>query len=564
MINSFLFLLASVVLLSCGQTDAGNDYHSDTASIASGQHLFGKHCTACHNFYIDDIAPQLSNVTVQQTPTWIKAFIQHPDAVIRSGDSTATSLFNEYKVAMPSFSFLSESEIDDIMAYVHSQRRPNVPLETEDTNNLKNPIPGRIPTSNVLVEIDSFTQIPRSSEQRPLTRIIKLDCDPDTGEMYVADLRGKMYKLLKNGPALYLDIQSKYPNFIQEPGMATGFGSFVFHPEFTDNGLLYTTHAEAAGSAKADFTYKDIPVITLQWVLTEWKTDPKAFPLQGTGREVLRVDMPTGIHGIQQIAFNNTAKKNDQDYGLLYIGIGDGGSASVGKPLVSPSPSKIWGSIIRIDPTGHNSANGKYGIPGSNPFAKSSTENAVPEIYAYGFRNPHRFSWTKSGKLIAGNIGEHSIESLYLIESGRFYGWPIREGTFLERFFNNSGKVYPLPLDDSTRHVTYPIAQFDHDEGTAICAGFDYEGSIPSLKGKFVFGDIGTGTLFYINNKDIKEGKQANIYKWNITRHGKRTSMAELCGNSRVDMRFSQDANGELYIMTKADGKIYKLINRTN
>jgi glucose/arabinose dehydrogenase len=298
-------------------------------------------------------------------------------------------------------------------------------------------------------------------------------------------------------------------------------------------------------------------------VVTEWKIDPKAFPLQGSGRELLRIDMPTGIHGIQQIAFNSTAKRNDEDYGLLYIGIGDGGSASVGKPLVSPTPNKIWGSIIRIDPSGHNSANGKYGIPAGNPFAKSTSEKVIPEIYAYGFRNPHKFTWTNSGQMLAGNIGEHSIESVYLIESGHFYGWPIREGTFLERFFNNSGKVYPLPLDDSVYHITYPVAQFDHDEGTAICAGFDYNGSAPALRGKFVFGDIGTGTLFFIDNKKIKQGKQENIYKWNIARHGKSTSLAEQCGNRRVDMRFSQDADGELYILTKADGKIYKVVNRT-
>ena len=172
------------------------------------------------------------------------------------------------------------------------------------------------------------------------------------------------------------------PKLIDQPGIATGFGSFAFHPEFSKNGLLYTTHAEPPGSAKADFSYPDSIPVLLQWVLTEWKTDPQSFPFSGQGREILRIDEPTGIHGMQEIAFNRIAKPGDEDYELLYIGIGDGGSAEIGHALVSQVPEKIWGSIIRIDPLGNNSKNGKYGIPPDNPFYKSGNGKAVPEIYA--------------------------------------------------------------------------------------------------------------------------------------------------------------------------------------
>src|SRR5258705_6989902 len=187
----------------------------------------------------------------------------------------------------------------------------------------------------------------------------------------------------------------------------------------------------------------------------ERKTDPATFPFSGNGREIIRIDMPTAIHGIQEIAFNRLAKPGDEDYGLLYIGIGDGGSAEIGHPLVSEIPDKVWGSIIRIDPSGNNSKNGKYGIPRQNPFYKTENEKSVSEIYAYGFRNPHRISWNKSGQLLAVNIGEHNIEALNIIKAGHFYGWPIREGTFVERFFYNVGKIYPLPENDSIHHVTY-------------------------------------------------------------------------------------------------------------
>ncbi|MEO6289577.1 MAG: PQQ-dependent sugar dehydrogenase, partial [Ginsengibacter sp.] len=352
------------------------------------------------------------------------------------------------------------------------------------------------------------------------------------------------------------------PGFINQPGLATGFGSFAFHPDFSKNGLLYTTHSEPAGAAKADFNYSDSIPVVLQWVLTEWKTDPKTFPFSGKGKELLRIDMPTAVHGVQEITFNRQLKPGDNNYGLLYIGIGDGGSTEIGHPLVSVHPDKIWGSIICIDPFGSNSKNGKYGVPPGNPFSKNVGNNFLQEIYAYGFRNPHRITWSKSEHMIAVNIGQSNIESVNLVLPGHFYGWPIREGTFMERFFNNVGKVYSLPTDDSIYHVTYPVAQLDHDESTAISGGFEYRGNgIPLLKGKYLFGDIGTGKLFYVNMKDISLGKQAVIKKWNIAMKGAPTSLATLCRNNRVDMRFGMDSEGELYITTKEDGKIYKLVS---
>jgi glucose/arabinose dehydrogenase len=356
-----------------------------------------------------------------------------------------------------------------------------------------------------------------------------------------------------------MDMPTLRPKFIHQPGLATGFGSFAFHPEFAKNGILYTTHAESPGSGKANFNYPDSIPVVLQWVLTEWKTDPSKFPFSGEGREMFRINMPTAIHGVQEISFNRLAKPGDKDYGLLYIGIGDGGSTEIGFPLVSPIPQKVWGSIIRIDPLGRNSKNGQYGIPSTNPFADSS--NRAGEVYAYGFRNPHRINWSKSGQLFSINIGEHNIEALNMIMPGHFYGWPIREGTFMERFFNDKGKVYPLPPNDSIYHVTYPVAEFDHDEGTAICGGFEYSGTaVPQLQGKYVFGDIGTGRLFYVNMKDLKLGKQATIKKWNISMKGQPTTLAKLCNNTRVDLRYGKDSKGELYLFTKEDGKVYKLV----
>jgi glucose/arabinose dehydrogenase/mono/diheme cytochrome c family protein len=559
-IACFLFSLFS----SCNSGDSfgARSLPTDSITIVKGQNSFANKCNSCHNFNYDGIGPQLAGITTENSVSWIKNFIRDPKKVIESGDTTAKKLFEKYKTLMPSFAYLPDEEINAILAFIHSKKKLERPVIQEDTNDMKNPIPDTIKSSDLLVDLDLVTQLPRSSDEPPLTRITKLDYQPNTGDLFILDLRGKLYRLHNGEQKVYMDMVSLKPKFINQPGLATGFGSFAFHPEFAKNGLLYTTHTEPPASAKADFSYPDSIPVLLQWVLTEWKTDPAVFPFSGTGREILRIDMPTGIHGMQEITFNRLAKPGDKEYGLLYIGIGDGGSAEIGHALVSVIPDKLWGSIIRIDPSGSNSKNGKYGIPGNNPFYKNENEKSAPEIYAWGFRNPHRISWSKSGQLLAVNIGEHNIEALNIIKPGHFYGWPIREGTFLERFFYNTGKIYPLPDNDSIYHVTYPVAQFDHDEGVAISGGFEYRGTaIPQLAGKYLFGDIASGKLFYVNMKDLRLGKQATIKKWKISFKGAPTTLAQLCGKDRVEMRFGMDSKGELYLLTKADGKVYKLVS---
>jgi hypothetical protein len=122
--------------------------------------------------------------------------------------------------------------------------------------------------------------------------------------------------------------------------------------------------------------------------------------------------------------------------------------------------------------------------------------------------------------------------------------------------------LYPLPADDSLYHITYPAAVFDHDEGLAIAGGFEYEGhAIPQLKGKYLFGDIPTGRLFFVNTKDLNPKTTAPVSEWFVSLNGKRQSLREICGQERVDLRFAKDANGEMLIFTKPDGKIYRLIN---
>ncbi len=163
--------------------------------------------------------------------------------------------------------------------------------------------------------------------------------------------------------------------------------------------------------------------------------------------------------------------------------------------------------------------------------------------------------------MIACNVGHANIESIDLIKPGHDYGWPIREGSFLVNPYGDLKRIYSPPVNDSVYRITYPVAEYDHDEGKAISGGYEYLGTMAVLKGKFLFGDIPTGRLFYINMADIKQGEFAPIMEWRVALNGEVKTPKQLCGNDRVDLHFGRDAKGELYIMTKADGKIYKLVS---
>ena len=537
----------------------------DSLSIAKGQILFTQNCTSCHQIKTDGIGPKLSGITSTTSPAWVKKFIKNSQDVIASGDERGTLLFLKYKKAiMPSYSHLQETELDAIVDYLATTKPIKNNFKKDYGEGLKNPIPEPIEVSNLVVDIKQFSQFPVSSEggKYPLTRITKFAPQPTTGQIFVNDLRGKLYKMEGNNPVVYMDFAQLMPNFIHQPGLASGLGSFAFHPDFLNNGLLYTTHSEKTGSAKADFAYSDSIKVALQWVLTEWKIEnPASGVFSGKPREMMRINVVSVIHGVQEIVFNPIAKKGDADYGLLYIGIGDGGAAENGYSFLTNKEERIWGKILRIDPAGRNSKNGKYGIPATNPYVKSINKKTLKEIFASGFRNPHRIMWTSKGDMLTVNIGHANIESLYKIEAGRNYGWPIREGKFVIHTDGDMNQVYPLPANDKTYNITYPVATFDHDEAKAITGGYEYTGNlVPALKGKYLFGDIPTGRLFYLDVADLKQGQTAKIKEWKLSLDGKSETFRNLCGNDRIDLHFGIDAQGEMYIMTKADGKVYQII----
>jgi glucose/arabinose dehydrogenase/mono/diheme cytochrome c family protein len=557
----FLFPVL-IILTACNSSPNNVTIATDTAAIEAGRVLFEKNCVTCHSFERDEIGPALGAVTERVSVHWLKQFVKDPAGMMQSDDTIAAQLRKRYQATMPSFSQFSDSELNNIIAYMHTHSSPPQRI-TYREGAIRDPIPEKIQLSNLVVNIKEVARFPASSKdgKYPLTRITKLAAQPGSGDLFVNDLRGKLYKLKNGKPVVFLDISSLRPAFIDEPGLGSGFGSFAFHPQFSKNGLFYTTHTEKPATAKADFTYNDTINVEEQWVLTEWKmNDVNSDTFSGTSRELLRANMVSYAHGIQEIAFNPNVKPGAEDFGLLYIGIGDGSSVQLGFPFITRGKNKIWGAVLRVDPLGTNSANGKYGIPANNPFVKDKDPNTKKEIYAYGFRNPHRITWTKANEMLVSNIGQTNIESLEWIRPGGDYGWPAREGSFLFDPNGNLDNVFPLTAGDSSHGITYPVAQFDHDEGSAICGGYEYSGrNIPELEGKFLFGDIPSGRLFYINTADIHRPNGAPIQEWKITIDHVPATLKQVCGSSRVDLHFGMDGEGELYILTKSDGKLYKI-----
>lgn len=535
----------------------------DELSVQHGQELFNQYCAACHNFQETVIGPNLSGVTSEVDKEWLVSFIKNAPEVIDSGDERAQQLFKKYNQYMPPFTMLDSGQIEHILGFIHKFSQGEKRSRNKRPGGILNPVEQNIPQADLRLVLEEVLTVPPSDTVPPLARINKLLAIEDKEEerLFLHDLRGKLYEITnRSNPKIYLDMNSVYPEFIHVPGYGTGLGSFAFHPEFAQNGLFYTTHTEPADAASADFPLPDSISTKLQWVLVEWKADePQALQFSGSRRELLRVDMVSQVHGFQEITFNPLVKPGDADYGLLYLAMGDGG-AGIRYPFLCDTKEHVWTSVLRIDPSGSNSANGQYGIPADNPFVEEP--EAVHEVWARGFRNAHRISWdrTGSGKMFITNIGQHSVEEVNLGIAGGDYGWPNREGTLLFDPMANPELVYPLPEQDSG--YVYPVAQYDHDEGNAISGGFVYAGTeVPQLKGKYVFGDIPRGKVFYAEVDEMELGQQAPVYALSLELEGQPTDLVSITNSRRVDLRFGVDAAGELYLFTKANGTLYKVVD---
>ncbi|PXY22263.1 PQQ-dependent sugar dehydrogenase [Prauserella muralis] len=458
---------------------------------------------------------------------------------------------------------------------------PGVQAAARDDGPILDPIPHDPVTSGLGLTVTEFARFPKSEPTPAPTdprlmrhaRINHLGELPDgSGRTYVPDLNGSLYLLgADRRPRAYLDVKASFPDFFSGRGLGQGFGFVTFHPGFARNGIFYTVHTESGAALATPTTHPGQPGTRFHGVVTEWTADdPAADVFHGSRREVLRLGFATQIHGIQQIGFNPTARPGDTDHGLLYVAVGDGGlGVSSTEPQELSTPH---GKILRIDPAGDDGPTGSYGIPAANPF--TDTPGALGEIFAYGMRDPHRFSWDPQAgnRMFLAHIGQHAIEAVYEVRSGDNLGWSEREGTFRYDRADRC-RLYPLPADDEQYGYVYPVAQYDHnppagwncdgDVGRAISGGFVYRGeAVPQLRGKYLFADLVDGRVFYTEAARMRRGAEpATIHTLKIYDQDTQrwTSTAELAGDSRVDLRLGRDAEGELYLLSKANGTVWKI-----
>jgi hypothetical protein len=386
----------------------------------------------------------------------------------------------------------------------------------------------------------------------------------ENGTLYILDKRTKQF-------TPYLRFVDIFPSFMANSG-PMGLVSFVFDPDYAHNGKFYTVHSERPGYAPSAPTNASLPTLNLdgytitpsvnrsaepprvQSVLIEWTdTNIHNATFEGTARELLRVGLNHGSHTMGDVIFNPLARPGDDDYGNLYVSVGEdfaGETPGPGRTLPQQLNTPL-GKILRITPDinlrpkDKLSPNGRYRIPssGSNPNPFVSVAGARGEIYAYGFRHPHRMNWDPvTNTVLINDIGANSWEEVDILTKGGNYGYAEREGN--EQFFtlpddaSTTGSQMhppvPFPRDD---HLTvdglpepvtplYPAAVYSHQDGDAIGSGFVYRGKLmPALRGKYIFNDISTGRIFYANLGEMIAGhgernKQAPIHELQIMYKG--------------------------------------------
>lgn len=390
----------------------------------------------------------------------------------------------------------------------------------------------------------------------------------DPEHLYVSDQDGKLWRinLTTNNKEVFLDFSellvplgASGSNSFDE----RGFLGFAFHPQFVENGLLYTYTSEPAGEESDFSTIPPGASPNHRSVIREWRLNPNISNQAQANVEEMRV-----LLTVDQPQFNhNAGALNFGPDGMLYIAFGDGGGADDrdgqdfgGVPMIGHGPngngqntSNPLGKLLRIDPAGRNSSNGQYGIPNDNPFVGSNT--ALNEIYAYGFRNPFRFSFDpETNLLVLADVGQNGIEEVDVIQAGGNYGWSLKEGSF--RFEPNGNEPGFVTDGQIAGDFIDPVIQYDHDEGTAVIGGFIYRGkAIPVLQGMYLFGDVaktgnGDGRIFYSNGSSILE-----------------LDLTEQAQSGFWVLGFGQDADRELYVLGNATGipfettgAVYKLV----
>jgi len=441
------------------------------------------------------------------------------------------------------------------------------------------PFSSPIPAADGVITVDfvEFASLPDVDEQ-PARMMLLVD-EPGTGRLFVNDMRGLLYAVSYDGQTIsrYLDLTAPDAELdIQARGSERGFQSFAFHPQFNQTGTpgfgKFYTYLDTNNTAPVPDFVPGGGGDAHDTILLEWTAgNPGAATYDGgPPRELLRVEQPFGNHNGGQIGFNPLASAGDADFGLLYVGMADGGSG--GDPLdLAQNLGSVFGKILRIDPLGSDSSNGEYGIPADNPFVGDA--GALGEIYAYGVRNPQRFAWDPAnGNMYVADIGQNIVEEISPVTSGANLGWNDWEGSF--RFISRREVSLADPRGDA--ELTYPVAEYGQvdpllQRSSAATGVVVYRrNAISQLANLLLFGDNPSGEVFYVSADQLPGGGQDAIRRILFTTDGDAKTLLQLIQEKnleqgrtparRADLRFGTGPDGQIFLLNKRDGIIRLLV----
>jgi hypothetical protein len=437
------------------------------------------------------------------------------------------------------------------------------------------PFPKPIPATEgvITVGVREFATLP--DIDGVAARMMVIVDEPGTGRLFINDMRGPIYSVSYDGKTVRPYVDANAPAWgvaVQSGGRERGMQSFAFHPQFNRPGTpgfgKFYTYSDVANMTPAPDFKPFGDTRTHDTVIHEWTAkNPAAAAYDGgPPRELLRVAQPFANHNGGLVAFNPLAAAGAPDFGLLYVTLADGGSG--GDPLEhAQNLSTPFGKFLRIDPLGKNSANGKYGIPPSNPFVNDNNPATLGEIYAYGLRNAQRFTWdAKNGTLFLADIGQNIVEEVDVVTPGANFGWNKWEGSFA--YLGRDGVELGNPRGDAK--VTYPIAEYGQTDPllqpqSAVVMGTVYRGTaIKQLTNRLIFGDIPSGEIFHVSADDLPKGGQDPIHRILLSDGGAGKTLLEhiKAANgrqgkmpaTRADLRFGVGAGGQVFLLNKGDG----------
>lgn len=393
-----------------------------------------------------------------------------------------------------------------------------------------------------------------------------------SGRLFICDQPGKI-RIVRHGmllPQPFLDLTASGLNVAVAQGTGyseRGLLGLAFHPDFGEpggpgEGRFYVYYSAPSRANPNPSSPQDHVSVVSEFRVSAGNPD-LADP--ASERVLLVFGQPQGNHNGGQLEFGPDGK--------LYIGSGDGGGANdnqsghTGNGSSGPlgnalDLTKFLGKILRIDPLGTNGPGGTYGIPGDNPFVGAGG-GTREEIFAYGLRNPWRFSFDQrpggTGRLFCGDVGQGSVEEVNLIVSGGNYGWRYREGSFeFDAAMTGAGTAPGSWIE--------PVAEYAHPGvirgspslpqlGQSVTGGFVYRGSaIPGLVGTYLFADYrdtvaGGGRVMALEETAPMSGSFDLIEAIPLTEAN------PLSDNRRI-LTLGENEAGEIFIGTKTNGGV--------